>query len=347
MVILLLVLSQVPIFLCGQVLKLNQKKGIYQDDKSKQIQFIKYEKIDFSFNKLPLKKVEKIAIHNNKIFILDGKRSELYVIDKKGNHINTIGRPGQGPGDLEYPSDFFISKDNTVYVLNSMSRRVEVFEINGTPIKTIKLEEGSGIWIQSESIAVGSNGDLYISEGGDQILAVYSPKGDFKKMLLNRKHMNAYNDTPSRIGVSSSIELIDDRLYLLDLFTGILTNTSVSGELDAAFSAISHDAEKKIREIKNMFKDSKKQKYHKSYISLWSKLCVDESNRIYALLLYKKKGESQMIFVFSKKGDFLYSFPLVYFLKNRMAVRLICCDKEDFVFLTYDFNLILGTRRKL
>ncbi|NIM18128.1 MAG: 6-bladed beta-propeller [Candidatus Aminicenantes bacterium] len=335
-----LFLILLPFALKGKVVKLDQKEGILEGQKEKQVQFHKYEKIDFDFKKVPLKRVKKIDLHDNKIFILDNQRNEIYVIDKKGKYLYKIGRRGQGPGEIVYGQDFHIS-GGRIYVLNSMPKKVEVFDIKGEPIRSIKLEEGAGL-LKPESIIVDNNRDIFISGAFEQILAVYSSKGAFKKLLIYREDMDTYTETSTRLGIPSNLAIIDNRVYHFDLFTGIFTRTDFSGEIDVSFSAFSHLVDKDVREIKQEYRKNKSIQSQRSLFTKWSNLCLDELKRIHALLLSKKKGKSQRIFVFSKNGDFLYAIPLDYFNKNKMAVRFICCDETNFVFLTYDLNLILA-----
>jgi hypothetical protein len=111
--------------LLGSQSYLEKKKGVLQEQPSKHLKFTRFEKVTFDFDKIPLKGVTRVRLHKGLIYILDGKRNELYVIDKKGNHIRMIGRQGQGPQEIFYGSDFYIT-ENRIYVLNSMPKRVSV-----------------------------------------------------------------------------------------------------------------------------------------------------------------------------------------------------------------------------
>lgn len=49
-----------------------------------------------------------MASIGNFLVVLDARSSELYVFDKEGHYLNTIGRRGNGPGEYVAVSNFFI-----------------------------------------------------------------------------------------------------------------------------------------------------------------------------------------------------------------------------------------------
>jgi len=54
------------------------------------------------------------------IFALDRRNYRVQKYDKNGKYLQTIGRHGQGPGELEAPYGFCISSQNLIYIADVM-----------------------------------------------------------------------------------------------------------------------------------------------------------------------------------------------------------------------------------
>jgi hypothetical protein len=72
----------------------------------------------------------------DKIYILDRKLLQILVYTDAG-YSHSIGRPGQGPGDISHPISFDIVNDR-LYIAN-IPDRIEVFDLTGTYLKTIRI----------------------------------------------------------------------------------------------------------------------------------------------------------------------------------------------------------------
>ena len=65
------------------------------------------------------------------IYVLDSKESHIKVFDKKGVYQKTIGRRGQGPGELQGPLGIQITAENEIWVNNLTSSRIVYFSQQG------------------------------------------------------------------------------------------------------------------------------------------------------------------------------------------------------------------------
>ncbi|MBU4486861.1 MAG: 6-bladed beta-propeller [Candidatus Delongbacteria bacterium] len=64
------------------------------------------------------------------IYILDVMSMSVKKFDSSGNFIKSIGRMGQGPGELFYPSIMFIDND-TLNLMSAGSRKISKFDLDG------------------------------------------------------------------------------------------------------------------------------------------------------------------------------------------------------------------------
>ena len=57
------------------------------------------------------------------IYVLDSKYVKVKVYDKKGKHIRSFGKIGQGPGEFQWPARMYMRSDNVIAILDTRSRR--------------------------------------------------------------------------------------------------------------------------------------------------------------------------------------------------------------------------------
>ena len=71
------------------------------------------------------------------LYILDGQLSQVLVISPDGEHLDTLSKEGDGPGEVRRPGDFFVSDDGTVNILNGFPGKVVSIAADGTPIGNV------------------------------------------------------------------------------------------------------------------------------------------------------------------------------------------------------------------
>ena len=67
------------------------------------------------------------------LLLLDTQLSEIQVYDGDGNHLRTIGREGDGPGEMRRPNDCFIMGDGAICVLQGFGGRITKLDGEGLP----------------------------------------------------------------------------------------------------------------------------------------------------------------------------------------------------------------------
>ena len=98
--------------------------------------------------------VNNIRIHDSKIYILERSQNQIFVLDEKFNHINTIGNEGTGPKDFNGITQMYISGD-TLAVYSSNKQQFDLISI--TTFETI-----NQIKIPSELIPIESDLRFFI-----------------------------------------------------------------------------------------------------------------------------------------------------------------------------------------
>lgn len=101
-------------------------------------------------------RVRGVALDSEEnIFVLDRGNYRIQKFDKKGKYLQTIGRKGQGPGELETALGFFLDSKNNIYVDDF--RKIDRFNKQGQFIECIPLN------IYINDFAVGLKGSIVVN----------------------------------------------------------------------------------------------------------------------------------------------------------------------------------------
>ncbi|GAG11998.1 unnamed protein product, partial [marine sediment metagenome] len=68
------------------------------------------------------------------IYVLDIRDCHILVYDDMGKYVRTIGRKGQGPGEIMSLAYFDFSQDGRVFVNDYMNQRIIIFDREGNPL---------------------------------------------------------------------------------------------------------------------------------------------------------------------------------------------------------------------
>lgn len=83
-----------------------------------------------------------IAVDDNgRIYILDRKEANVKIFSKEGIFIRTIGKRGQGPGEMTNPYQIFITSQEEIMINDSPSYSLLFFSKEGNFIRSISTKE--------------------------------------------------------------------------------------------------------------------------------------------------------------------------------------------------------------
>lgn len=122
---------------------------------------------------------------------IDRRRQQLYVIcgatqktehrievfSLKGEHLRTIGRRGEGPGEFNFPSSLAVAPDGNLYVVDMLNFRIQVFSPEGE-LQTMFGQIGAGApgsFEKAKGIAFDGFGNLYVVDGMHEV-QIFNPK---------------------------------------------------------------------------------------------------------------------------------------------------------------------------
>jgi len=137
------------------------------------------------------------------LFVSDYKENNIKKFDAAGKFLGTIGKKGQGPGDLNGPGELEFSHGR-LYIREGMNMRVSILKPDGSVIKLVPIDFQKGYWQAMRALPDGRfvvqreiihREDLNAPQ--DFILELYSSDLDFIKSIYERQvRRNKYVNEP-------------------------------------------------------------------------------------------------------------------------------------------------------
>ena len=116
----------------------------------------------------------------DELFLLNRDDNHVYKIDRFGNYRLDFGGSTYGEGSLQSPDNIFLSRDNKVYVTDTVSQQVSVFDNFGTFTEHLQAPEDFH-WQQFAEL---ERYLFYIRRSAPQVLAERRPDGSISRLNL-------------------------------------------------------------------------------------------------------------------------------------------------------------------
>ena len=255
-----------------------------------------------------------------RIYVLDSKSADIKVFDALGRFLRTIGRQGQGPGEINLPMQISINRTKKEICVLQSSRRVSFFGLDGNFLRHVST---STIW--GLAGRVDSMGNLVLTEG---IFAPPEMWYALKKFDPNMKLIVELARTPAP-KVTAFDPFLPIARWTLDDQDNIIYGYPKTYEI-LVFGA-QNKLVRKIQKEYNPIKvsDAEIEEAKKdlpagitpafsNFHSAFRNLLVDEEGRIY-VQTWRKDANGQCVFydLFDKEGRYL----AVLNLKERAMIR--------------------------
>jgi len=108
-----------------------------------------------------------VVDENGTIYALDWKANNIKVFDKNGKFVRTIGKQGQGPGEINFPSGLLITPENELLVEDAGNRRLAYFTLEGEFLRNVSVADKTSL----TNLVMDNEGNVlgrqFIIEEGD------------------------------------------------------------------------------------------------------------------------------------------------------------------------------------
>ncbi|HEX5056405.1 MAG TPA: tetratricopeptide repeat protein [Gammaproteobacteria bacterium] len=149
------------------------------------------------------------AFNDKNIVVLDDNK--VFVFNVDGSLVTEFGKSGSGDGQFKGATDIFLS-NNRIYVAEKGNKRVQIFSLKGVYLNKLstKPDKEAPVLLEPASLAVDSNGNIYVADLGKNSILVFSG---------NRELMYEIGEpAPSPGAFKSIVDLAldtDNNLYVL------------------------------------------------------------------------------------------------------------------------------------
>ena len=156
-----------------------------------------------------------IAVDQHNVYVSDFKYNRIFKFDKTGKFLKSIGQKGSGEGELKTPGGVTVA-GNEVIVCDTGNHRLQVFTLDLVFIRQIGSPEQ---FSKPCDVAHDEKGNLYITDGRNNCVQVFSTQGKFLRVLVVECHLTKLS------GICFSRELVyisqrkeNGKVYVYDKF---------------------------------------------------------------------------------------------------------------------------------
>lgn len=144
--------------------------------------------------------------NDGNLYLLDGQLAQVHMYTPEGEHLGTVCREGDGPGEVRRPSDMFVTSDGIINVIQGFPGRIVKVSADGMPAGEAAYGAGEASAGQF-GVLVGGRSDgqdmvlagIRMTFGGavskqTYFLARCDNDGQQKFALLEKEHEINYSD---------------------------------------------------------------------------------------------------------------------------------------------------------
>ena len=115
------------------------------------------------------------------IYVLDAGNGRVQKFSPDGGYLKTIGKKGEGPGELNAPIALFIDGQDTIYVADR--QRLHVFDASGEYQQSFPLEHGILAFCVDAGGGFAASGIKRMEDGTRQVVSVFDSDGNLVRAI--------------------------------------------------------------------------------------------------------------------------------------------------------------------
>lgn len=144
-------------------------------------------------------------------------RVEVYSL--AGKHLRTIGTRGAGGGQFNFPTSVAVAKDGSVYVVDMLNFRVQVFDPDGQVTGMFgSIGAGQpGTFDKAKAVSFDAFGNIYVVDSQQAYVQLFNPRFHPLMAFGGRLKSPGFFVTPTAIAITST-----NTIYVADFFQGLV-----------------------------------------------------------------------------------------------------------------------------
>lgn len=150
------------------------------------------------------------------LYVADTHDHDIKVFGADGRLLHTLGRRGEKPGELNYPTYLALAKGE-LYVTDTMNARVQVLDAETGEPKRVIGERGMNVGnlVRPKGVTVDDEGNVYIVESYYDHLLVFNKNGEFLMPIGGTGNRVGNFFLPSGVWIDAR-----NRVFVADVFNG-------------------------------------------------------------------------------------------------------------------------------
>lgn len=275
------------------------------------------------------------------IFTLDPKLVEIRKFNAKGKLIKIFGKKGQGPKEMDRPSNIMITPQNELMFIDGGNSRLTFYSLDGEYLRYIPFSK----W-RPRRIKIDSKGNIVTDVNNYSMTERRTTKVTYEIKSFNKQLEPLF--TIFSIDISDRIkERIEERKYSFGvLYYWQLTkndNVIIGDTKNYEFSIINPEG-KIIRKIKKELEPVKVTKEDTNQLSGYTieryilpkyhtgfyYFTVDEEGRLFVRTWERTKDKRGYFYdVFDSEGRYIAKIPIKAFIKRWLKGKLLTVEETE------------------
>jgi len=277
--------------------------------------------------------------YEENIYVLDSRDCQIKVFDKNGKHIRKIGRKGQGPGEMQFPTMMDIVSGKEIMICDLRNNRISFYSLQGELLK----EVSKGTFFRLITPMPDSHrnfvGSMRFQIKEKRIDELRKFDSNFKPIFTIEKL--EYTDEPNDIYPYPPfilyIVLKDDKVLWGNWLHYQLQITDEAGrttrKIIKDYSPAKITDEDKEKDIKERFGDEGvppdiKLIFPEYYPAFWH-LSTDDEGRIFVQTFEKTVEGSHCYDVFDSEGKYIVKIPFKVRPQTWKKNKLYTIEEDD------------------
>jgi DNA-binding beta-propeller fold protein YncE len=121
-----------------------------------------------------------LRIIDEKLYVTDIEKSQVFIFSMDGKLLLTIGKPGEAEGEFRAPNSVTADEEGNIYVVDTGNQRVQIFDKTGKFKKMLNGSEdgkGTSTLVNPRGIDIDSRGFIYVVNNLTHFVYAFDSEG--------------------------------------------------------------------------------------------------------------------------------------------------------------------------
>jgi hypothetical protein len=248
------------------------------------------------------------------LYVLDEKNNRAQVFDASGKYLRTIGRKGQGPGDLDYPLCLSVNRTSDELLVLQGFRRLSFFRTGGSFVRQLNISD-------SYRAQIDSRGQIYLLQQARSRTGAWS--FDVRKLSMLGTDLGVVASVPGQ-GYTGKIDPFFPYSYFqVDRSDNLVYGDSRSYEilffepsgklfrrLTRAYSPIPVNEEERTRELDKTPREVRSNLVFPKYHPAFAGFFLSDTGHLFVRTEEGAEGGHVVYDIFDAEGRYVSRIPL-------------------------------------